>query len=166
MALTVEDGSNVANADTYATIAEARAYALKRGVTLPVSDSTVEAYMIEAMDLIERLNFQGERRYLQDQPLEWPRSNVWLHDDVLDQDEIPQLLKDAQCRLAMDRHNLGAALQPNGTGREVLSESVQGAVSVTYGATGSGTVSPVFNVALALLEPLLANAGALTLRRL
>lgn len=166
MSLTVENGTNVSGADTYVTLAEARAYALKRGVTLPATDATVEAYIVEACDFLESQAFRGDRTDDHDQPLAWPRTGADLHGDLLDNDEIPQLLKDVQCRLVMDRHNLGSALVPNGTGQEVTSEAISGAVTVSYAPRGSGTVAPELNTALAMLAPLLTGSSPLSLRRL
>jgi len=52
MALIIEDGTLVANADSYVTLAVARAFAEKRGL-VPVATDALEADLIKAMDFIE-----------------------------------------------------------------------------------------------------------------
>lgn len=156
MALIIEDGSLVANANSYATLVEARAYALARGVTLDVDDSVVEVQMIQAMDFIEaqRARFQGEK-VSKDQSLQWPREDVSVDGFDYEADEIPRTLKDAQCQLAMDV-SAGEDLMPNADGREVIREKVD-VLETEYTSQG-GPVSPVFRKALSLLEPLFSSA--------
>jgi hypothetical protein len=78
MTLIVENGTNVANANSYASLITLRAYALARGVTLSVSDPTVEAQTFKAMDYIEsfRSQFQGVKTYQSPTPqaLQFPRA--------------------------------------------------------------------------------------------
>ena len=50
MALVIEDGSRVAGANSYVTLAEARAFASARGVTLSAVDATLEPFVIKAFD--------------------------------------------------------------------------------------------------------------------
>lgn len=82
--LIIEDGSNVANANSYVTLVEFRAYALARGVTLSLVDATDDAIMYKAMDYMEsRLKeAQGMRAFV-DQVLEWPRAERDYYDDEL-----------------------------------------------------------------------------------
>ena len=59
MALTIEDGSGVAGANSYIDVAAARTYAAARGLTLPAADGDVEALL---GDFQERLvDFRGDR---------------------------------------------------------------------------------------------------------
>ena len=97
MAITVEDGTIVANANSYASEAELTAYATARGVTLTAG---TEQLLIQAMDYIEQQSFKGDKQ-TKDQSLVWPRYNVEIDGFWLDSDEIPQLLKDAQMEAAM-----------------------------------------------------------------
>ena len=50
--ITVEDGSNVANANSFVTIAEARSYAVERGVTLSATDDDVAVQIIKAKTIL------------------------------------------------------------------------------------------------------------------
>jgi hypothetical protein len=82
--LIIEDGTNVANANSYVTLTEFRAYALARGITLSLVDATDDAIMYKAMDYIEtRLKeAQGMRAFV-DQVLEWPRAEIDYYDTEL-----------------------------------------------------------------------------------
>jgi len=103
MALIIEDGSIVANADSYVTVAEFRAYATKRGVTtLPVDDADCEPLLIRAMDYLATLEdrFKG-CRVSADQMLSWPRKNVYIFGNLYPYTSIPPQLKAGQCILAM-----------------------------------------------------------------
>jgi len=121
----VEDGSLVANANSYVTTAELSTYASARGVTIT---GTAADLLIQAMDYIESRNFIGYR-YTQDQALQWPRSYVYIDGFMVAITTIPQLLKDAQCEVALA---IDAGNNPLVTlERDTKSETV-GPVSVTY----------------------------------
>lgn len=103
MALTVETGSIVAGANSYASVAEARAYATARGVTLPVGDPAVEVLMIRAMDWLESLRAQYPgTKVSATQPLQFPRVGVYVDGFLVAETEIPAILKSAQCQVAVD----------------------------------------------------------------
>lgn len=74
MTIVVEDGTNVAGANSYVSLDELKAYATERGITLPASDAELEVLITKAMDYIELRdeNYRGDRVY-DDQPLSWPR---------------------------------------------------------------------------------------------
>ena len=82
MTIIVEDGSNVPNANSYASLADIRAYALNRGITLSATDSVLEPMVFKSMDYIESVgaNFQGTQTYTAPtytaQSLQWPRSAI------------------------------------------------------------------------------------------
>lgn len=103
MALTIEDGTGVAGADSYSTVTEIRAYATARGLALPVDDAAVEPLAVLATDWLEtyRARYQGSQTSTQ-QPLQWPRSGVVIDGRAVADDEIPELLKRAQAQAAID----------------------------------------------------------------
>lgn len=160
MALTIETGAGVANADSYASVAEARAYASARGVTLSAVDGDVEILLRKACDYLDSLEteYKGSR-VESDQALAWPREDVFLFDseEAFPSTDIPDQLLRAQCQLAVDA--VATDLQPTGTGRETLMERVEGAVEVQYAERGSGSVTPELNKANAILGPLLKSGG-------
>lgn len=164
MALTIEDGSGVAGANSYIDVVAARAYAAARGLTLPAADGDVEALLIKAMDFIEayRGDFQGLKTAAAN-PLQWPRTGVTLDGYPLAEDTIPQVLKDAQAQLTVDAQN--ADLMPTGAGREVVMERVD-VVQVQYAESGNTNPQPIFTKAEALLKPLFKSGLFGSLRSL
>lgn len=157
--MTIETGAGISDANSYVTLAEARAFATLRGVTLPADDAACEILAIHAMDFLEaqRPYYQGAK-LTKEQALQWPRSEVVVDGFDVEEDEIPKLLKDAQCQLMMETFS-GLDLQPNGTGREVVREKV-GEIETEYASTGSGVLNPIFSRAEALLQPLFGSEGS------
>lgn len=160
MALIIETGAIVANANSYASLATARAFALVRGVVLSAVDADAEILAIKAVDFLEaqRSYYQGAK-IEKGQSLQWPRSGVIVDGFEVDEDEIPDLLPKAQCQLMMDL-SAGLDLMPNGTGREVLREKID-VLETEYAATGSGALAPIFTKAMALLEPLFGSNASI-----
>jgi hypothetical protein len=163
MALTVETGAIVANANSYVSLGDARAYAAARGVTLSAVDATLEQLLVKAMDFLATLEprFQGSR-VSATQPLPWPRKDVTLHGFDFAQDDIPQPLIDAQCQLAMDVTALGDLMPNGGTGREVIRDKVD-VIEQQFAETGDTAPQPVLVKAMALLQPLLTGGGGFSL---
>ena len=152
MALTIEDGSGVADATSYATVAEARTYAGLRGLSLPTEDSDVEVALTLAGDYLFRYeqDYKGARS-TSVQRMPHPRYPYYVNNYPVASDEIPESLKEAQILLAVESA-AGTDLRPNGDGQETIMEKV-GPITVQYAETGTSSVSPVFNDALDLLKP-------------
>lgn len=163
MALVIEDGSLVAGANSFVTVAEVRAFAEVRASTLPVADGDVEAACIRAMDYINafRDKFKGIK-VAASQALQWPRVGASVDGFELAQTEIPGVLKDAQCQLAVDAAALD--LQPSGDGREVIREKVD-VLETEYRPGAGGNPQPALTKARAMLEPLLRSGGGLAVGR-
>ena len=163
MSLVIEDGSGLSTSSSYVTVAEARAYALARGVTLPEVDATVQTLLIKAMDYLEakRSRYQGYKAS-EDQALQWPRCYVWIDGYSVDSNEIPTILKNAQCQAAMEISD-GVDPLPTGTGNGIKSEAV-GPLSTTY-ATSTVAPTPTMRKVDALLRPLFSGGGAAESRR-
>ncbi len=97
MALIIEDGSQIPNANSYVTDAEYVAYAAAQNLSIGGDTAAREIELLRAMTFIEshRSVFKG-LRVSKDQPLQWPRSAVWIDSFPVNADEIPQDLKNAQ----------------------------------------------------------------------
>lgn len=100
----VEDGSIVAGADSYISVNDATQYhaaRLHRASWATADATTQEQALITATQFVDAyIRFYGSR-VSQDQPLEWPRKDVYDRDGrLLPSDEIPQRLKDAVCEQA------------------------------------------------------------------
>lgn len=163
MALTIEDGSGVTDANSYATVVQARAYVNARGLALPVDDSDVEKLLVLACDYLQSLEskYKGSKTDATFS-LSWPRQNVFLFNSItaFDKNTIPAILIQAQCQLAVDQNSTD--LLPTGSGREVTSEKVD-VIEVHYAETKSTSVLPDLNKANAILQPLLNESAGFAL---
>lgn len=158
MALIVEDGSGVANANSYVSVAEYRAYATPRGVSLPASDSEVETQLILAMDYLEVQCWRGIATY-DDQSLAMPREQIYISGSLIADDVIPNKIKFAQMQLALQVNN-GVDLMPTvvgGASGAVIREKV-GPLETEYASSNVGT-QPYFKSINALLGPYLCSPG-------
>lgn len=102
--LIVEDGSGVANANTYVDLTYLQSYADDRGLALPTEQADKEVYLLRAMDYLEsrRQDYQGVKAS-SDQSLQWPRKQVTLDCETFDDATIPEVLKKAQCQLVVEQ---------------------------------------------------------------
>lgn len=167
MALTVEDGTGVENANSYVDLAYARAYATQRTLALPADDAACEALLIKAMDFIEseaRGPYKGDQTYPGVDNLKWPRTGVYIEDVALDPAKIPATLKKAQCQLAVELQTLDAL--PTLAGQIVKREKVD-VIETEYAIDyKAGQKPPVMTKVDLLLAPLLKKTGALRVVRI
>lgn len=168
MPLIIEDGSLPIGANSFVTVAEVRAFAALRASTIPANDpagdAAIEAAAIKAVDFIEALRnqFKGTKA-TQVQDLCFPRHGMTVDGFIVSPDEIPKVLRSAQCQLALDVL-AGVDLQPSGDGREKIREKID--VLETEWKPGSGAnPQPGLTKARALLAPLLSTGGGLTVSR-
>jgi hypothetical protein len=159
MSLIVEDGSIVAGAVSYVTLAEVRSYATARGLVFSSTDTDAEAYVRLAMDVVEAEEFVGDR-VNGVQELSWPRSGVSLYGFAVAESTIPAILKNAVCQLAIDVQTQTPHTPSDG--RVVISETL-GPISTTYKDNG-GVARPDFPAYRAAIRPLLKNVGLTVLR--
>jgi hypothetical protein len=151
MALIIEDGTIVEDANSYVTLAEYRAYGASRGLTITADDTLAEQQLIRSMDylLTYEDDYQG-LRISDSQELSFPRSPVTIY-GADKSSEIPDNLKSGQSRLAYDAAS--SDLQTNGAGQEVIEEQV-GPLKTKYNPNGTTNPQPNFTEALSILEPL------------
>lgn len=146
MALTVEDGTGVPEADSYLEIADIAAYATKRGLSFSTADApAAEAAARRAatwLDATYRDRLPGVRLAGRGQGLEWPRkAAVDSYGTELPSDEVPSEWIYAFCEVAVRELAQPGSLSPDVViGRVKKSVSISGAVSVTYADEG-GVVS-------------------------
>ena len=97
MAIIVEDGSIVANANCYVSEAEYEAWSEARyGVR---DDLNAEAELLKAMDVFEAMKFRGYR-VSASQALSFPRYGFYIDGDIQESDSIPALVKTVVMELA------------------------------------------------------------------
>lgn len=162
MTLIVEDGSIVAGANTYVSDSDYTTYAAARGKTIGSSAATREQELILAMDYIEshRNQFQGTK-VSSTQPLQWPRSGVYIDGFLIGSDEIPQDLKNAQIEAAILANS--TALLPSGSTQNVQSEKL-GELQISYFQGGSWETLRTDSIDV-YLDPLLdGDSGLYTFR--
>lgn len=174
MALTVEDGTGLADSNTYVDESQARAYAAARGIELPAEDEEVEVLLIKAMDYLEaqRDKFQGRKTWPRPnmdpahphaQALQWPRCGVIIDCSYSFPDNvIPEELKRAQMQLAIEVF-AGLELMPSTDGQMVKKEKVdvleqEFMTPKDWGDTG--IPGPSFPAVDALLAPLFNPCGS------
>lgn len=129
MALTVEDGTGLANAEAYISVSDADAYFAARGNTAwaALTEAQKEQALRKGADYLEGYRWKGDR-YTATQALAWPRYNVIVDGWALDADTLPSALVRANAELAL-KASAGELLAD--VGAQVKSETV-GPISVTY----------------------------------
>lgn len=150
----VEDGSLVAGANSYVSTAELVAYAADRGITI-VDDESAEILVVKAMDYIEALEYKGIK-FTYDQPLLWPRANVFIDDYLVYVDEIPADLKKAVFEVALSINNEVDPLENVG---QVQQRVKVGPLEVEY-AEGSSPTPIVKKITYALRKLLRSGMGS------
>lgn len=158
--LIVEDGTNVAGANAYATLAAARLYAESRGVTLPESDEALTIALIQGADYVNsfRKQYQGQKTF-ETQTMQFPRKSVYVDGYKIGENTIPVEVVHASI-WAASIVGAGTDLMPTSNGKEVASERVEGAVAVTYFESGDTRKQPYFTAVSNLLEPLFRSSAA------
>lgn len=163
MALVIEDGSIVTGANSYVTLAEARAYALARGVTLSATDSVVEILAIKSMDYLEMQDFKGDA-VDEAQELAWPRAYAYINGDYFVSDDIPEALKKAQMQL-MIYYNAGIDPIAASAAAQFVTEDTVGPLTTKY-SEAVGNIPARIPLVDNFLLPLLNSGFALRTVRL
>lgn len=154
MALIIEDGTIVSDANSYATIAEVRAYATARGVILPVADADVEVMLIKAGDFLNAIdNFRGDAVEFT-QSMNWPRNNVIIGLNVVGNDVVPTSIKKAQMQLVCHLAD-GVDINPITTGNFVIKEKI-GPLETVYSDALNTDPAPTLPLVDALLAPFIS----------
>ena len=158
MALIIEDGSNVANAQSFVTAAELVTYAALRGLAIAATEAEQESDLVLSMDYITGLesSLQGFRT-ASDQVLPFPRSGVVLNGYAVESDTIPQTLKNAQMECAIAANT--QLLQINQEQNNVQSEKVD-VLETSYFKGGSKTQIRLDRV-MAYLSPYMEDSTKL-----
>lgn len=179
--IVVEDGSGVADANSYVSLADVVKYAAQRGIAL-TSDDVTAAMIIQAMDYLEAqaLLYQGYPA-TDTQSLQWPRQQVFFNNTAaaamsgmtvgvgwygsivmsnllpFPNNMIPKQIITAECMLVLAVNN-GIALMPNIQSTDyIVSESV-GPIKTTYADPTKSGILPMFSGVDLILQPLMNNA--------
>lgn len=101
--LTIEDGTGVAGADSYATTDEFVSRADDYGWKIPTQLDMQERLLRRAAEAMNALSWKG-RKSAQAQALAWPRQDVEVDGEILPSDHIPAPIKYGQMALAAEIH--------------------------------------------------------------
>jgi len=173
MAITIVATAGASNANSYVTEAELTTWIENRlhntsAVSTATSDTKKKALVHATRLLDEQIEWKGDPSDADVQALQWPRYG--LYDDkgeVLDEDTIPQRLKNAQMELSCDLidSNRTAELSTDG-----IKKIKAGPVELEFKDYGSPTRTPVTSdviemVDLWIKELKFQNGGTLVAER-
>jgi len=127
MAIVVEDGTVVPAANSYVSLDEFQSWADNRGIDYG-TDYTLSQQIFRATDYFESLSFKGVK-HTEDQPMQWPRDDVYIDGYAVDSDEIPTEVKTAIYELVKIEIDGDSRLAPSE--REVTSEQID-SIKITY----------------------------------
>lgn len=129
MTLIVEDGTGLADAESFASVSELDSYLAKRGLAAVADTGTKEVALRAASEYADTIRRYKGTTVSADQALMFPRDNLtdWSGHAVTG---VPRRFKDGVLYLA-SQVLAGEALYENITAPEVSSESV-GPISVSY----------------------------------
>lgn len=157
MPLIVETGEIVPNADSYVSLADARALAAKYGLELPADDTAAEAALRNGATYVGLAEPQMcGRRVSAEQSLAYPRTGATLYGFTVADTVIPPQLIRAQV-IASATYGAGTEVRANSDGRAVQTERVEGAVTVTYFNNGNSGATTAITAADDALRPLLCG---------
>lgn len=164
MALIVEDGTGLATANTYASVATANAYFTARGITTWTGiDALKEAALIRgsfALDGMYGTKWPGFKASLE-QAMDWPRTDA---DDIdgYDLDGVPIAVVNAACEAALIELASAGSLTSSGTAG-VKVETV-GPISTEY-FSASGSKATYRTISSVLSRIVSTGSGAIKLSR-
>ena len=161
MALVITTSAGESDADSYISLTDARAYAIKYGFSLSDDDTEAEVSLrlgAKYVDLKEN-GFCGSR-LVDDQALAWPRTeSVNTYGKTIAAGTIPVQLGYAQVYAAYE-FSLGTDVRASDDGKSISSEEVTGAVAVSYFNNGKTGSIVEITKCLDALAPLLACSNA------
>jgi hypothetical protein len=161
--LIIEDGTGKPDANTYASLQQARDFASARGIVVSDDDAVLTKQLIMAADFIGTYEskFNGRRSFPQNpQALSFPRDCVYMYGVEMPVAFMPKELIGAQVYAAQAIEN-GIDLFPTQDSANVTEETV-GPLTTKY-EIESWTASslPIITGLEKILEPLFGNGGYL-----
>ena len=164
MALIVENGSGLSNAESYASVAECDAYHLARGNTAWTGTTDQKEIALRLATQAIEVEYVGRwlgQRINQDMSLSWPRNAVYDSDDYyISASVVPQRIKDATCELAL-RQVQGDTLVPDiSEPGDIEAESVTvGPISVSTEYSGGKSQVKEYSIVDSLLSIYVTSGG-------
>ena len=134
MAIIVEDGTIVTNANSYVDVAYVDTFCEGLGLSAweEADDDDKETAILRAMAYIEGMTFKGYKTE-DDQSLKWPRDEAVDEDGyAIDDDAIPAVLQSAVSRAAYEEVVSPGILQSNLTRDDFVTSERVDVISITY----------------------------------
>lgn len=157
MSLVVEDGTGIANANTYISLADVSSYCLDFDFEDFFSKLEAEqnALILKSMRFIESFDFVGTKNQTENN-LQWPRDDAYERNGLLiDSSTIPANIKNAVCEGVILEATSSGILQPS-LSRQGLKSEKYGDVKFEY--FSSGRVNPSFLTISGLLVGLVKSS--------
>lgn len=158
MAFKAEDGTGLADSNSYVSVTDADAYFADRNnaawaAALTANKQYALIRATQAVDEYGGTNFLGYKSS-STQALEWPRTDA---EDAYGYTltGVPKAVKTATCEAASLELGTAGILTPVITGGSVIEETVSGAVTVKY-SDGTSPSSAVYTAMTRALKPVLA----------
>lgn len=152
MALIIEDGTIVAGANSYVSVAEADSYlafSAQRASWAVLSTPDKEANLVQAVRALDVSVVWKGTPVETTQPRAWPRSGVVLNGELYPDNQVPSQVKTAQMELAAMMMQGDRTADPDSAGISEMSIG-KGALSVTFDKTTTPTIlGPVIPALLA-----------------
>lgn len=173
MAIVVEDGTGLANANSFGSLAEAFDYHEARGNTawtnIPASpaDAGQEAALVRATSYIDgRFGqlFPGVRLKGRAQALSWPREDAFDRDgNEIASDEVPIEVRKATFEAALRELDAPGSLNPDVVMTDRVKSEKVDVIAVEYASSSSAADSiPVIGVIDDLLASLVGDTSGTT----
>ncbi len=160
MALTVEDGSIIEDADSYIGLDDARTMAENYGYSLPDDDTECEVALRKGALYIDSFEsrYPGSRTD-DSQELAWPRENAaYNYGTEIDDDAIPSKLQFGQV-IAAATYGDGTDVRPNDTGR-AISKEIVGPIDTEYFNNGTTSEQITITEAVDALKCLFTDGSS------
>lgn len=158
MALIIENGTGVEDANTYVSVEEARDIAATRGLTLSASETELSAQLVSSADRITSYEgrFSGAR-INGTQGLSYPRSRSYRYGSIYPDNSIPKELKLAQVMLAS---LLEEGVEIWSTSSAGIKREKVGPLETEYSDSAAESVgNPDLPIIESILDPLFIQMG-------
>jgi hypothetical protein len=158
--LIVEDGTVVADANTFINLADARVKVEALGLTLSIDDDTANAQLTQGYyQLVRSYNNKLAGSLISAvQTGVMPRSGIYANGFLVDSDSIPNDFINAQLCYS-DAINKDADMNATQSDQELAAFNLHGVVSEIYKANSNARTTPNVPAVTQWLQAYLSNSG-------
>jgi hypothetical protein len=159
VALVIETGAGLSDADSYATVAQFKARAAELGASVPTQDKQCEILLRKAMQKLQRNDEWKGYRATKGQALDFPRVGIIIDGFGYSSTELPAQLIEAQILYALTAAS-GIDLLPiaKADASGPVIESTVGPITTRYAQSPYANRTPIVHAAEVVLQPLLRTS--------